>query len=226
MEETKSKWSPVVELMQKHKPIELGKYFSYWFYHTPRRMLHCMSYYKFASKLIGPSKKVLDVGCNEGIGTYLLAKECGFAQGVDFDSEAIASANKNFREEENLSFLEGDFFQFNSSMKFDAVVNFDVIEHIYPKNVNRFYQKIQSVLTDHGAVVIGTPSEISQKFASPISKKGHVNIYSAERLEEEMKRYFSYVFIFSANDEVVHTGYSPLAHYFLAVGCKKITQSK
>jgi hypothetical protein len=32
-----------------------------------------------------------------------------------------------------------------------------------------------------------------------------------------MERHFRTVFIFSMNDEVVHTGFSPMAHYLLAV---------
>ena len=39
--------------------------------------------------------------------------------------------------------------------------------------------------------------------------------------EEEMKKYFHHVFLFGANDEVVHTGFLPMAHYLIAVGCRK-----
>ena len=34
-----------------------------------------------------------------------------------------------------------------------------------------------------------------------------------------MQQFFHNVFIFSMNDEVVHTGYAPMAHYLLALGC-------
>jgi hypothetical protein len=34
-----------------------------------------------------------------------------------------------------------------------------------------------------------------------------------------MQQFFHNVFVFSMNDEVVHTGYSPMAHYLLALGC-------
>jgi hypothetical protein len=33
-----------------------------------------------------------------------------------------------------------------------------------------------------------------------------------------MTRYFQNVFVFSMNDEVVHTGFSPMAHYLFAMG--------
>jgi 2-polyprenyl-3-methyl-5-hydroxy-6-metoxy-1,4-benzoquinol methylase len=220
IEETQSNWTCVTELMGDKRPVVLGKYASYWFNKTPRRMLYSLSYYKFAAKLIGNEKRVLDVGCNEGLGTWVIAKECGFARGVDFDEEAIHTAQRNF-DDPKIEFLSQDFLQVSPSAVWDAVISFDVIEHIFPENEPRFFEQLTANLKPEGLVVIGTPSLISQQFASEVSKKGHVNIYSPERLEKVMRDYFSFVFIFAANDEVVHTGYLPLAHYLIAVGCKK-----
>jgi hypothetical protein len=36
-----------------------------------------------------------------------------------------------------------------------------------------------------------------------------------------MKRFFKNVFMFSMNDEVVHTGYSKMSHYNFALCCGK-----
>lgn len=221
MKESKSNWSCVTEeLMQEVPEINLGRYASFWFHKTPRRVLHCMSYYKFASKLIGKGKRVLDVGCNEGLGTFLVGKECGFAKGVDFDEDAIVQAQKNFNEP-FVEFEAGDFLKSEDTGNWDAVINFDVIEHILPEHAHDFIEGIAKELTPEGLCIIGTPSKISQDFASEVSKKGHINIYSHERLEAEMREHFEFVFMFAANDEVVHTGYLPLAHYFITVGCKK-----
>lgn len=200
--------------------ITFGKYASHWFRQTPRRMLYALSYYKFAAKLIGENKKILDIGCNEGLGTYLIGKECGYALGLDFDEEAISTAKKNFSSSVT-SFDTKDILESNELGLWDAIINFDVIEHIYPENEDQFFRSMTSHLKQHGLVVIGTPSLISQEFASEVSKKGHVNIYSHERLQQTMEKYFSNVFLFSANDEMIHTGFLPLAHYFIAVGCKK-----
>lgn len=220
--ETKSNWESVSQYMKNNNSeIILGKYISYWFFNSPRRTLHYLSYYKFASKMIGKNKNVLDVGSNEGLGTWLIAKECGFAKGVDFDNEAIESAKNNFKSFKNIKFQFADFFKYTDSSKWDAVVCFDVIEHILKKNVNKFMNKISSLMSMEGLFIVGTPSLISQNYASKISKEGHVNVYSPERLEEEMRKYFDFVFIFSAHDEVVHTGYLPLAHYLIAICCKK-----
>jgi 2-polyprenyl-3-methyl-5-hydroxy-6-metoxy-1,4-benzoquinol methylase len=201
--------------------ISFGRYVSYWFNRSPKRVLHSQTYYKFATRLIGRGKNVLDVGCNEGLGTFLIAKECGRAKGIDFDVEALESAKSNFQQE-NIEFEETDALTMTPTEIYDAVVSFDVIEHIYPRNIDAFFTALKASLKPEGLVVIGTPSLISQEFASETAKKGHINIYSHERLEEEMRKHFRFVFLFAGNDEVVHTGYLPLAHYFIATGCGKI----
>ena len=223
-QETMSNWSCVTQLLESEyeHPIHLGRYNSYLTHRTPRRMLYSLSYYKFAAKMIGSNKRVLDVGCNEGLGSWVIAKECGFCKGVDFDARAIDTAKHNFNAP-SIEFAHLDFLNIEQGKeweKWDAAVSFDVIEHIYPEHSLSFIHKIADNLSDAGVAVIGTPSEMSLEFASPISKKGHVNTYSHERLEAEMRRYFENVFLFAANDEIVHTGHLPLAHYFIALCCK------
>ncbi|MCB1084850.1 MAG: class I SAM-dependent methyltransferase, partial [Chlamydiia bacterium] len=170
--------------------------------------------------MIGKGKRVLDIGCNEGLGTFLVGKECGHAHGMDFDAPAIEAAQKNFTED-FVSFEVGDFLEKSGGEKWDAIINFDVVEHILPENAPAFFEGMKNLLTPEGVVIVGTPSKISQDFASEVSKKGHINIYSHEQLEAQMRELFDCVFMFSANDEVVHTGYLPLAHYYITVGCKK-----
>ncbi len=219
LKETKSNWECVAEMMRA-EPISLGKYAAYWCHKTPRRLLHSMSYYKFAAKMIGKNKRVLDIGCNEGLGTWLLAKECGYAQGVDFDESALVAAKKNFTDQiVNFEYL--DVLHTPLHAEWDAIVNFDVIEHILPEHTEKFMHTIRQGLKKNGIAIIGSPSLISQQFASDISKRGHVNILSSEQWEKLMRKHFNNVFIFAANDEVIHTGYMPLAHYQIALCCNK-----
>lgn len=200
--------------------ITFGKYVSHWINKTPRRLFFALSYYNFAAKLIGKDKKVLDIGCNEGIGTYLLSQKCLFTKGIDFDEEAINVAKNNYKSND-IEFSCENIFETQDNNKWDAIVNFDVIEHIMPNNADLFLKKIQIALKENGLVIIGTPSLISQQFASEVTKKGHINVYTHERLENEMRKYFNYVFMFSAHDELIHTGYLPMANYYISIGCKK-----
>lgn len=215
----RAQWKEVTNMMDKRE-VSLGRYLSYWFENTPRRALYYSSYYKFASKLIGKNKRVLDVGCSEGLGTWMLSKECGFAKGVDLDEVAISIAMQNW-EGDGIEFWCGNFFD-ASPEPMDAVVSFDVIEHILPENRKLFFNNFTGNLRHDGIAIIGTPSLESQQYASEVSKAGHINVYSYERLEEEMNQYFEHVFMFCANDEVIHTGFPRMAHYLIAVGCKKI----
>ena len=65
---------------------------------------------------------------------------------------------------------------------------------------------------------MGTPNKTSETYASPASKIGHVNLFAWDRLKKAMEDRFHNVFLFSGNDEMVHTGFYPMAHYLIAVG--------
>jgi predicted SAM-dependent methyltransferase len=96
-----------------------------------------------------------------------------------------------------------------------------VIEHIPRESEDRFMSNICRSLTPDGIVIIGMPSLQSQLYAAPQSKEGHVNCMDHRRFKELMLKYFRHVFLFSMNDEVVHTGFYPMAHYLLALCAAK-----
>ena len=211
-------WASVKEMMGNRK-VELGQHISYQLANTPRRLLFTLSYYKFAAKMIGDNKSVLDVGCGEGLGSWLLSVECGKTKGIDIDDDAIKIGKRNWKGD-RISFECVNFFDM-ANKKYDAIVAFDVIEHILPDNVERFLSKIADCLNHDGIAILGTPSITSQAYASAVTRAGHVNLYSGEKLEKELIKHFSHIFMFAANDEVVHTGFLPMAHYLIAVGCCK-----
>lgn len=104
---------------------------------------------------------------------------------------------------------------------FDGVYALDVLEHIPQEDEGRFVSNVARSMTEHGVLIIGTPSIQSQAYASPQSKQGHVNCKDHTALKELMSRFFDNVFIFSMNDEVVHTGFYPMAQYLIALCCSK-----
>jgi 2-polyprenyl-3-methyl-5-hydroxy-6-metoxy-1,4-benzoquinol methylase len=215
---TVNPWLAVKNGMQS-RSIMLGDHVSYWIRHSPRRLLFSQSYYKFACKLIGRGRRVLDFGCGEGLGTWVLANECGKAYGIDFDSGAISTAKTNWQSD-LIQFSCEDFFDSRLGC-FDAVVAFDVIEHIASEQSDDWIGIIRDHLTEYGMAIIGTPNIAAQQYASEVARIGHVNLYSGDRLRDQLKNQFHQVFLFGANDEVVHTGYLPMAHYLIAVCCRK-----
>ncbi|HAW50651.1 TPA: class I SAM-dependent methyltransferase [bacterium] len=185
--------------------MTLGQHWSYNLYNDPKRLVFVLSRYKFSAKIGAKDRRILELGCSEGIGVPILSEFAKSYTGVDMDRDAIETARKNF----------------GSDSVIFIIVSFDVIEHILPKNVSLFFHKIVNFLTPYGIAIIGTPNITSQQHASPVTKAGHVNIYSWERLEYEMRQYFVHVFMFGANDEVIHTGFLPMAHYLIGLGCRK-----
>ena len=72
-------------------------------------------------------------------------------------------------------------------------------------------------LNSSGVIVIGTPNVTAEQYASKHSQTGHVNLKSHKTLRALCQDFFHNVFMFSMNDEVVHTGYHSMAHYLWAV---------
>ena len=211
-----SKWFGFKELLG-NESVTFGPYFSFQLKHTPRHVLYSLAYHKFAAKMIGNNKEILDIGCSEGLGTMLLAEFATYVLGVDIDAPAIESAKKNFGRE-NVEFQAADILTAPIRGNFDAAVSFDVIEHIYPEHAAAFIDTYADHLKPDGIAIVGTPNITSNQYANARTQSGHVNLYSAERLKEELGRRFENVFMFSVNDEVIHTGFSPMAHYLIAMG--------
>ena len=106
--------------------------------------------------------------------------------------------------------------------KFDVVVSIDVIEHIHKNKEDDFFRTTVSNLTENGFCIIGTPNQTASIYASAESQLGHINLYTAQRLDATVRKYFRNVFMFGMNDEVVHTGFFPMCHYLFAIGSCKI----
>ena len=61
------------------------------------------------------------------------------------------------------------------------------------------------------------PSSQSQKYASKLAKKEHVNCKTKKQLKIFLKKYFNCVYMFSMNDEVLHTGFDDMSHYIIGL---------
>lgn len=217
----RSRWDPVKRTMAGTESVRLGPMQASQMARTPRRMLNQMSHYKFATKMIGKPARVLDVGCGEGLGTWMLAQECGYARGLDPNAELIATAESNWSDE-CIDFVCNDFRALPVG-SFDALVSFDSIEHVASENSDSFLARVKANLTEFGIAIVGTPNVTSMQRGSEEATAAPINPYAAEQLEEQMARHFTQVFMFGANDEIIHTGLAPMCQYLLALGCRKRT---
>ena len=199
--------------------VDIGLMANHAYSEHPKHLLFTLSRYKFVSKMLKDSKNVLEIGCADAFGSALVLNEVERLTCCDIDTTFINHAKRTHHYKEQISFVQNDFVAQPLTETFDGIFLMDVLEHISPNNEHKFLTNIIDNLADHGVAILGIPSLESQVFASEISRQGHVNCKNAEELKRFLLKFFRNVFIFSMNDEVVHTGFYPLAHYLIALCC-------
>jgi len=184
----------------------------------PRLLLIALARYKFVAKMLSGKKKVLEVGCGDAFETRMILQEVESVCAIDFDPVFIKNAYELMDDKWKFECRIQDILECPVEGPFDAAYALDVLEHIPKKNEQIFMRNIARSLEDNGVLIVGMPSIQSQVYASELSKAGHVNCKDHLELKSLMLQYYHNVFIFSMNDEVVHTGFYPMAHYLFALG--------
>ena len=187
----------------------------------PRRMLFAFARYKFVAKMFEGFEHVLEVGCGDASATRIVQQTVRKVTVTDFDKVFIEDIERRQQASWHLDARVHDMVKSPMEEQFDGVFSLDVLEHIQKVNEDAFLKNICFSLKNHGSLIIGMPSLESQVYASEGSKAGHVNCKSGNELRDFLKKYFHSVFMFSMNDEVLHTGFFPMSHYLLAVCCDK-----
>lgn len=137
-------------------------------------------------------RTVLDVGCGTGkLVEYL--KKCGFeAIGCDKELQAVITSKKM----NNIRVVHGSAtklpFKNNS---FDIITSISVIEHLTPREVEKFIAESKRVLKPNGYIFIVTPN-----YATPIrliqkekwfgySDPTHINFYTPKSFAKILKKF-------------------------------------
>jgi cyclopropane fatty-acyl-phospholipid synthase-like methyltransferase len=213
-----TQYQVVIETAEKHGLEQLGLSANESWYQDPKHLLFRFARYKFVAKMFAGKESVLEIGCGDTFGARIVQDEVGALTGFDFDPVFISDAKSRMTDKWKFNVFVHDLLDGPPPGVFDAFYSLDVLEHIESKNEELFLKNAVSALHANGVGIIGSPSLESQQYASIQSKLGHVNCKTAEDLRILMEKYFHNVFIFSMNDEVVHTGYQKMAHYLLAMG--------
>ena len=201
-------------------PVTMGPWTSHIWRTDPRHLGFLLARYKFCSKLLMGKSEVLEVGCGDGFGTPVVLQTVQRVHGVDFEPLVLGEAQKHMQAEfaGRCSFSVHDMLQGPVPGKYDAAYALDVIEHIPAAAEARFLSNICASLKPNSVCILGTPNIHASKHASAASAEGHINLKSSETLRELLSTFFHNVFIFSMNDEVIHTGFYPMAHYLFGLG--------
>jgi ubiquinone/menaquinone biosynthesis C-methylase UbiE len=126
------------------------------------RFIELIKYFK-----IEPNTKVLDIGCGRGEMVFFAALNGADAVGIDYSKDAIDLANlankkqsKTIRAKTEFLLMDAKKLAFPDS-SFNTVVMTDVVEHLYPQELDLAFKEIKRVLKNQGLVVIHTaPNKI------------------------------------------------------------------
>ncbi|MEE3348392.1 MAG: methyltransferase domain-containing protein [Nitrospinota bacterium] len=204
-------------------PVKLGAWTSWIWRSDPKHLSFTLARYKFCAKLLDGKKTALEVGCGDAFGVPIVLQSVENVHGIDFEPIVIDEIKALIGKElsKRCSFSVIDFTNKYMDKKFEAAYSLDVLEHIPKENEQKFMDNICKSLHSDGVCIIGTPNIEAWRFANPLSMEGHINLKSAETLKSLMEAHFTNVFIFSMNDEIVHTGYYGMAHYLFGLGVGK-----
>jgi SAM-dependent methyltransferase len=212
-----SQYSIINEVLPGGEPLRMGLMSSARWQTDPRTLAFTLSRYKFVAKVLSGRRNVLEIGCGDGFASRIVRQTVERLTITDFDPVFVADfASRNdpvwHTEARVHDILAGPLDE-----RFDGIYSLDVLEHIDPADERRYMANLCASLDEHGIVVVGMPSLESQVHASPQSKAGHVNCKTGPDLRRLFEEWFHVVLVFSMNDEVVHTGFEPMANYLLVV---------
>ena len=199
------------ELLDTNR-ITMGLMSGHAYLNDPKRLAFTLARYKFVSKMFSGFNKVLEIGCADAFATPLVSEEVNELVACDFDKVFIDDVKKTHPYNQKITFVPHNIVAHPFKEEFDGAYALDVLEHIEKSNEDVFMKNICKSLSSNGICIIGMPSTESQLYATEISKLGHVNCKKGPELKDFLMRHYERVFLFSMNDEVVHTGYTPMAH--------------
>jgi 2-polyprenyl-3-methyl-5-hydroxy-6-metoxy-1,4-benzoquinol methylase len=108
------------------------------------------------------SKKLIDIGCNDGVYCIPYAKIGGVSLGLDISSSLVEKARAKARGLK-CRFIQGDIENLNLDEKFDVALFSEVLEHLLkPDSALR---KIHSLLLPGGTLLISTPTPLFENLA-------------------------------------------------------------
>lgn len=117
--------------------------------------LHWEKRIKMAERFLSPGPRILDLGCGDGTVLRALAPRVERAVGIDISLECIKEAEGR-NTSPRVSFLHTSLEEFVSADRFDLVLMYEILEHLY--DPSRALEKVRSLLKPDGLLMISTPN--------------------------------------------------------------------
>lgn len=112
--------------------------------------------YAFAAQFV-KGKKVLDLACGEGYGSFMLSNEAESVVGIELDEGTVKHAiGKYFRA--NLEFIQGSILDIPLEKEkiFDVIVLFEGLEHVDAHQ--QVLSEVNRLLREDGIFIVSTPN--------------------------------------------------------------------
>ncbi len=176
---------------------ERGKRYGYLFCHGVRG--------PYLQQWIGTGKKVLDLGCRDGMLTRFYAK-ANEVIGVDIDRKALVLAQKNLGIETRWVDLNSEWpFEEKS---FDAIVACEILEHLY--SMEGFLDRVCASLCPKGVFIGSVPNAFRMRnrmkflFGNDFENDPtHVRMFSYQTLDRLLSKRFSNVEIIPIQGKIL-----------------------
>lgn len=153
--------------------------------------------YEYILPYINQGTKILDLGCGEGYGTYMLASKAkAFFYALDVDEKTIIEAKQKYNGD-NIEFkcYDGGSNAFPDNT-FDMIISFQVIEHV--SNPEIFLKEICRMLKPNGKFFITTPQRTYRLADKQIPwNKYHITEYDYISLSLLAKNVYEKFYIYS-----------------------------
>jgi SAM-dependent methyltransferase len=220
MNESKEKqYQFMIEMQEAKGPVPMSIRASTMWRIDPKLLLFTLARHKFVAKMLSGYDRVVEMGCGDAFASRLLHPEVKELHSIDFDPVFVDDARNRAEPDWPVTFAVHDLLAgpYLAGGAFDAAFSLDVIEHIPAEQEDTYLKNICRSLKPSGVFICGSPSLESQTYASQGSKEGHINCKSGVDLKKLISNYYENVFLFGMNDEVLHTGYSPMCHYLFVL---------
>ena len=149
------------------------------------RIEHLGRYY-FASDILKNSKKVLDVACADGYGTYILSKTIKKVYGIDCNRDYLEIAKNNYKND-NIEYKCIDLDTSEIDDTYDGIVCFETLEHL--KKPEKFLYNLYKILDNDSILLLSIPNSNYEIIENGKNKDSfHLQVFQYDEIIKLIKK--------------------------------------
>lgn len=136
---------------------------------------HFLTSHKLAEKIVlaanpGTTDHFIEIGPGKGVLTSMLIEKAGFVLAYELDKRLSAALRENYRNQDNIAIMQGDFLDFNPE---ELTSNVKVIGNI-PYNITTpILEKLTEFCDKIDIVVLTIQKEVADKLTALVGDKNY-----------------------------------------------------